>query len=167
MITKIIYTFFLLLTICCAFNASGQAKIGDNKTVIQPGSLLELETTNKGLLNVRLNTTQMLSVPVSAASKGLMVYNTDSACLCLYDGTNWKNMCTSNVRQAKTTYIANTGDYIFNAPEIIYSENNVQVFRNGVQINFSATLGTNIVQLEADAICKKDDEIKIIQLVNR
>lgn len=144
-----------------------QIKLGDNRTVIQPGSLIELESTNRGLLNIRLNTTQMLSIPVSAASRGMMVYNIDSSCLCLYNGTVWRNMCKGQYsNQLKAVYIANNGDSTFICPGIITNDNHVQVFRNGVQVNFTATIGTNVLKLEPDAFCKKDDEIKIVQLIN-
>lgn len=144
-----------------------QAKFGDNRTAIQAGSLVELESTNKGLLNVRLNTTQMLSIPVTTASNGMMIYNTDSACICVYNGSNWRSLCgASKTKIKKIVYTAKAGDLIFNSPDIVNDENNVQVFRNGVQVNFNATIGTNVLTLELEAICKKDDEIKIIQSTN-
>jgi hypothetical protein len=147
--------------------AQAQAKFGDNRTSIQPGSLMELESTNKGFLNIRLNTTQMNSISVSAASRGLMIYNTDSACLCLYNGSAWKSMCnTKGSRQMKVKYVANAGDSTFLCPDIVDDPDKVQVFRNGVQINFNATVGTKNVKLELEAYCKQDDEIKIVQLVN-
>lgn len=158
----------LAVLLCLLFQHKtlAQAKFGDNRTSIQPGSLMELESTNKGFLNVRLNTAQMNSIPVTAASKGMMIYNTDSTCLCVYNGSEWKNMCNGQkARQLKVVYTANAGDSTFLCPDIVFDENNIQIFRNGVQINFSATVGTKIVKLELDAFCKKDDEIKIVQLV--
>lgn len=161
--------FFLFLTISvfCTFLLHAQAKIGENKTSVQPGSLLELESNSKGFLNVRMTTAEMLSVPVSAASRGMMVYNIDSSCLCVYNGSAWKNMCTGqSSTQYKAIYTANAGDAVFNTPRVIRDEQEIQVFRNGVQVNFTATPGTSFITLEAAAICKKDDEIKIIQLGN-
>lgn len=144
-----------------------QAKIGENRTVIQPGSLLELESTGKGFLNVRMTTAEMLAVPVSAASKGMMVYNIDSLCLCVYNGSVWKSMCRGqSVSQYKVIYTANAGDAVFNTPQVVRTEQDIQVFRNGVQVNFTATPGSSFITLEAAAVCKKDDEIKIVQLVN-
>ena len=159
--------YLLIFVAFASLGASAQAKIGDNKTSIQPGSLVELETTNKGFLNVRLTTTQMLSIPVTAASRGMMIYNTDSVCLCLYNGTAWRNMCQFQSYQKRILYIANAGDSVFLSPEIILDENNVQVFRNGVQINFNATIGTKILKVEPEAVCRKDDEIKIVQTINQ
>ncbi|MDI9318973.1 MAG: hypothetical protein QM530_00730 [Phycisphaerales bacterium] len=161
--------FILLIALLCLLlqgNAFAQAKFGENRTSIQLGSLMELESTNKGFLNVRLNTAQMNSVPVTASSKGMMIYNTDSTCLCVYNGSEWQNMCNGQkARQLKIVYTASAGDSTFLCPDIVFDENNIQIFRNGVQINFSATVGTKIVKLEMDAFCKKDDEIKIVQLV--
>jgi hypothetical protein len=159
---------FLFLFFLLSGKVSAQAKFGDNRTTIQPGSLMELESTNKGFLNIRLNTTQMLAVPVSPVSRGMMVYNIDSACLCVYNGTAWKNMCNTGkgAKQFKVNYIANLGDATFTTPSIIDDTQNVQIFRNGVQVNFTATVGTNLITLESAAICKQDDEIKIVQLVN-
>lgn len=158
----LIIIFFLI-----SGKVNGQAKFGDNRTVIQPGSLMELESTDKGFLNIRLNTTQMLAVPVSAASRGMMVYNTDSVCLCLYTGSSWKNMCKGqSSRQFKVQYVANLGDATFTTPQTIDDTQNVQVFRNGVQINFTASVGSNLITVESAAVCKQDDEIKIVQLVN-
>lgn len=159
---------FASLLLFCSIELRAQAKFGDNRTSIQPGSLVELESTNKGFLNVRLNTTEMLTIPVTVASKGMMIYNTDSSCLCLYDGNNWKNMCKGQKsRLAKVVYTANTGDSTFLCPEIVDSEDNVQIFRNGVQINFTASIGSKLVKLEMAAFCKKDDEIKIVQYINQ
>jgi hypothetical protein len=159
-------SFFIVLALC-SNAAFAQIKLGDNRTVIQPGSLIELESTNRGFLNIRLNTTQMLAIPVSAASRGMMVYNIDSACLCVYNGSVWKDLCKGQQsKQLKAVYIANAGDSAFLSPDIIYDEDHVQIFRNGVQINFTATIGTKNIKLESAAYCKQDDEIKIVQLVN-
>ncbi len=161
-----VYLLFLIL----AFTSNtvfAQIKLGDNRTIIQPGSLIELESTNRGLLNIRLNTSQMLSIPVTASSKGMMIYNTDSSCLCLYDGSNWRSLCKSqSSRQLKAIYTATAGDSAFLCPEIVLDENHVQIFRNGVQVNFTTTIGTKNVKLESEAHCNSNDEIKIVQLVN-
>ena len=86
-ISQIKVLVLVVLSLFVSGTIFAQSKFGDNRTVIQPGSLMELESTNKGFLNVRLNTAQMLTVPVSAVSRGMMVFNTDSACLCVYTGT--------------------------------------------------------------------------------
>ena len=59
--------------------ASAQVKIGANPTVVNPNSILELESTNKGLLmsRVALMSTTNFS-PLAAHIQGMMVYNTAS-----------------------------------------------------------------------------------------
>lgn len=57
-----------------------QVKMGDNPTAINPGSLLELESTNKGLLMPRISLTNtttwgLLGTPAA----GMHVYNTNPA----------------------------------------------------------------------------------------
>jgi hypothetical protein len=55
----------------------GQVKIGDNATLVNPNSLLELESTNKGLLMPRLALTDISSSsPLSVHIAGMIVYNT-------------------------------------------------------------------------------------------
>lgn len=161
------YSLLFVLLVFYSNNSFAQIKLGDNRTIIQPGSLMELESTNRGLLNIRMNTSQMLAIPVSAGSNGMMIYNTDSSCLCLYDGSNWRSLCKSKSSyQLKTIYTASAGDSVFLSPEIVLDENQVQIFRNGVQVNFTATIGTKNVKLESEAHCKANDEVKIVQLVN-
>ena len=71
---KSLFSFFLLVVLALPIYA--QNKIGDNPTVIQPGSLLELESLTKGLLLPRiklndLNSWTLDGTPVS----GMVVFN--------------------------------------------------------------------------------------------
>jgi hypothetical protein len=72
-----------------------QVKLGDNVNSINAASLLELESTTKGVLFTRMNSTQMTAL---STVKGMVVFNTDSNCLCNYNGSSWINLCrtTSN-----------------------------------------------------------------------
>lgn len=67
--------FFLFLL--CTQGAYAQVKIGDNPTSINPNSVLELESTHKGLLLPRLglSATDNFS-PLAAHVAGMIVYNT-------------------------------------------------------------------------------------------
>ena len=72
----------LLLAIAAlgmSFSSFAQVKIGDNPTTINPGSVLELESTNKGLLMPRISLTNtttwgLLGTPAA----GMHVYNTNT-----------------------------------------------------------------------------------------
>lgn len=67
-----------------------QVKVGGTASTPHPAALLELEANNKGLLLPRLTTPDMLAVAANAQSRGLMVYNTDSNRVFVFDGTLWR-----------------------------------------------------------------------------
>jgi hypothetical protein len=78
-----------------------QVKIGGDPSVIQASSILELEASDRGLLIPRMSELQRDSISSDpgfdpAISHGLVVYNTEDACINFYDSTgsgSWKNMC--------------------------------------------------------------------------
>ena len=68
---------FLTAVSFLSLNLFSQLKIGNNPTTINSNSILELESTNKGLLIPRIALTSMSSAsPLSAFVAGMMVYNT-------------------------------------------------------------------------------------------
>lgn len=71
---------FLPLVSFLTFNAYSQLKIGNNPTTINSNSILELESTNKGLLlpRVALESTNS-AAPLSSFVAGMIVYNTATA----------------------------------------------------------------------------------------
>lgn len=73
----------------CVF-AFAQVKVGTGSSTPLPGAMLEVESSNRGLLFPRLNQAQLNSVPVSAASAGLTVFHTDSNQLYIYNGQRWR-----------------------------------------------------------------------------
>jgi hypothetical protein len=69
---------FFILLLALVQLAQAQVKIGDNPTVINKGSILELESTNKGLLFPRVNLINTTTWSLAASSTpvaGMMVYN--------------------------------------------------------------------------------------------
>ena len=64
----------------CASPLFAQVKIGDNPTTINANSMLEVESTSKGLLLPRLPLTQTTNPsPLNAHVAGMTVYNTATA----------------------------------------------------------------------------------------
>lgn len=61
---------------------NAQVKMGDNPNSYSPGSILELESTDKALTLPRLTTVQMQSIP--SPLNGMIIFNTDSNCIYLY-----------------------------------------------------------------------------------
>lgn len=129
----------LLAAILVGTSLFGQVKFGDNPTTINGGSLLELETTNKGLLlpRVSLTATGTWGLGGSAVA-GMVVYNTNAsitgpgaggAGTYNWNGTQWLLVgpaVSSAIVQARLTtdITVNTGtvDVIFNT-EVIDNTN--------------------------------------------
>lgn len=82
----------LLLFLCLLWTMAIQAqvKIGERPEVIDPTSLLELESTTKVLVITRATTDQMDDI---TPLRGAMVYNTDTDCVHYFNGTAWINLC--------------------------------------------------------------------------
>jgi hypothetical protein len=95
---------FLTMALAVGLMATAQVKIGDNPTAIDANSLLELETTNQGLLfpRVALESTDsylpLIATVASPKRQGMTVYNTATTStgtndvtegLYTNDGTNW------------------------------------------------------------------------------
>jgi hypothetical protein len=72
-----------------------QVKVGNNPTTINPNSVLEIESTNKGLLLPRLALSATTNVaPLTAFVQGMFVFNTATAGdvtpgIYYCDGTKW------------------------------------------------------------------------------
>ncbi len=86
MIKKLLYT---LLTFSFAL-ATAQVKIGNRPSVIDPASVLELESSDKFLVITRMTSAQMMS---ATPLEGAMVYNTDLKCVYVYRNPSWKSLC--------------------------------------------------------------------------
>src|SRR5690554_2036802 len=81
-----------------------QVKIGENPTMISPDAVLEIESTDKGLLLPRLALTSTNSfAPLTAHVEGMTVYNTVTAGTdetevtpgyYYNDGTQWVRIAT-------------------------------------------------------------------------
>ena len=86
-----------LLAICLLIGiaARAQVKVGNNPTTINANSVLEMESTNKGMLLPRLALTSTTAfAPLSAHVAGMVVYNTATAGdvtpgYFYNDGTKW------------------------------------------------------------------------------
>jgi len=90
------------LLILSGFLANAQVKFGNNPTVINANSLIELESTNKGFLFPRVALTQTsLPAPLAAHVQGMTIFNTATVNdvnpgLYYNDGTKWVNVSMSS-----------------------------------------------------------------------
>jgi len=128
-------TIFILLFLFAAATLSAQIKIGDNPQLINPSSLLELESTDKTFVLTRINTIQMDAIVNPTI--GALVYNTDENCVFQYRINDDKNIVWENLCEA-------FGDN--------FDITNVPMSHGTNTINVTRTPGTNIYNIEVDNI---------------
>ncbi|MBD2757498.1 tail fiber domain-containing protein [Spirosoma validum] len=76
---KLQHLFFAAAVLAVAHTAQAQVKVGDNPGVINGGSALEVESTNKGLLMPRISLTTTTTWGLAGtAVAGMSVYNSNS-----------------------------------------------------------------------------------------
>lgn len=69
-------------------------QVGIGTTTPNSKAILDIQSTNKGVLFPRLSTVQMNAI--SGTPTGLTIYNTDSGCLCVFNGSSWMSLCRIN-----------------------------------------------------------------------
>lgn len=104
---------FTLLTFF--FITYSQVKIGDNPLALHPRSLLELESTNRGLLLPRMTNIQMITLQSALAPDGMLVYNTDNKALYIMRNSQFVRLAdTTKTISFPYTAIVNTAGDGFN-----------------------------------------------------
>ncbi len=138
--TKII---LLAMLISLGLSTIAQVSINTDGTPPDGSAMLDIKSTNSGLLLPRMNTTQISAISNPAA--GLMVFNTDSSDFYGFDGSKWISLITAT----DTTYWNNTkvpiytkvdilnlnpedGDALYNSTDNLY-----QIFYNNNWIPFA------------------------------
>ncbi len=67
-----------------------QVAINSDGSTPDPSAMLDIKSTDKGVLIPRIATTEMYTI--SSPAKGLMVYVTDDSCFYYYDGSAWEKV---------------------------------------------------------------------------
>lgn len=139
----VLLTVILYSTFCNA-----QVKIGDNPTILQTSSILELEAsgTRAGLkiAEVALTSiTDVTTIPVVAASRGTLVWNTATAGTTpnnvtpgfyIWMGTSWEKVLSSSSGNDKNLYDGNG---------TLSSNRTVAMGTNTLAVTSTATSGTS------------------------
>lgn len=104
----------LAFTLSTLLTATGyaQVKVGDNPTAINPRSLLELESNNKGLLMPRMTNTQIAAM--TGAPTGMLVFSSTDSALYLRRDTGWAVLALGNNSSAATNKWASNENNIYN-----------------------------------------------------
>ena len=159
--------------IILSFAAGAQSKLGDNPVSINPDAILEMESTNKGMLLPRMGLTATNSAaPLSSFVAGMTIYNTATAGsgttavtpgIYYCDGTQWVRTLSASEPGAviqRIDYTATQGQINFTTPAAITDINKVFLYRNGVLINCTMA-GSNTIA--AEIACDANDNVKIVQ----
>lgn len=140
-----------LMLISLGILASAQVKIGNNPTVIGVSSLLELESTNKGLLLPRVALTGTTSFLPLLGPKvfGMTVYNFATVAdvtpgIYVHNGRNWETLtdkdatATVSGKVNTTTQILGSGIKTFTSDLIV---NGLTVGKGGGALQYNTVLG--------------------------
>ena len=106
----------LLFAIFIAVSFTSIAQVGIGTATPDDSAALEIESTTKGLLPPRMTTADRDVINSGVWAEGLTIYNTDTKCLELYNGTDWISVCSGSVVTTfPTTQVANGsgGTYTF------------------------------------------------------
>ena len=102
------------ILLCAAFIAASFtsiAQVGIGITTPDASAALDITSTTAGLLPPRMTTVERDLINSGAPAEGLTIYNTDTKCLELYNGTDWISVCSGSVVTSPplTTQVASNG----------------------------------------------------------
>jgi uncharacterized protein (TIGR02145 family) len=86
--------------LCAAFIAASFtsiAQVGVGTVTPDASAALDITTTTAGLLPPRMTTAERDVINNGVWAEGLTIYNTDTKCLELYNGTDWISVCDGSV----------------------------------------------------------------------
>ncbi len=95
---KILFYSLCSFALCYSLNVNSQNNVGIGTNTPDANSILELSSTNKGLLIPRLTTVQRtaMNTSLSVAQKGLLVFDTTDNSFYFWDGTTWVQVGASS-----------------------------------------------------------------------
>jgi endonuclease I len=143
---------FSLIALFLITNIYGQ--VGINTVTPDPSSALDINSVSGGVLPPRMTTVQRDAIQVTLSSAGIIIYNTSSNRINIFDGTTWHNIIntsTSIYCTSETTFSgllsciqssftpAGTLGYS-TARDILYSEIDVDLTTNklkGIYTDFT------------------------------
>lgn len=109
---KLFYTFAFFFLIATSLSAQGIG-INDDGTTADPSAMLDVKSTDKGVLLPRLTTAQRDAIASPAV--GLLVFDTDTESFWFFEAAGWKNLASpvrtdnQSVIVGDSTDLAGTG----------------------------------------------------------
>ncbi|MBL7724654.1 MAG: hypothetical protein JNK27_10920 [Chitinophagaceae bacterium] len=159
---KLITSILLFL----AFYANSQVKIGNNPNTIDPNSLLELESTNKGFLppRVALNSVSSVAPMTGTVPAGMLVYSTGGTLTDGYyywNGTEWKLLATDKlnvVTKTANATLTKTETFVLASNDITITLPTVAAADNGLAITVkNAGTHTDLITVQGNGGATIDD----------
>lgn len=146
---------FCAMIVCAALTSPAQIKIGDNPNSINPNSLVEMESTNKGLLAPRVALSDVNSVTplTGTVPAGMIVYSTGGAVtdgFYFWSGTKW--LAVQSSENARSNYVlvksaadfpAPVGGVITLAAGTTYEVNGTIALTSKINLNGCYLIGTD------------------------
>ncbi len=95
-------TFFCFLLVLTAITLCGQSNVGIGTTAPLSSAILDVTSTNSGLLVPRMDSAQRMAIATPAT--GLLVYQTNGLQpgFYFYNGSNWLNLSTQSTGWSTT-----------------------------------------------------------------
>lgn len=162
--------YILLVALLCSAALSAQVKIGGNDGIPNADAMLEIESTNKGVLFPRLALTSLSSeAPLSNHVEGMIVYNTtvdaaENLTSGLYqnDGTRWKRLIAEG--DENTTIYSAENDGAWSLLGLSIGGNNWSVANlnaSDTKLGNSALFNNGVYTVPEDGIYSINYEIQL------
>lgn len=121
--------FFVLFLIISQNSFTQNVIVSDDDAYTgEASAMLDVKSTDKGMLVPRLSTTQRINI--SSPVEGLFVYDTDFKKFYYFDGTNWLGMPISNAYSTDTSFVI-TEQLLFEDDAVVWDDLRVPVESTG------------------------------------
>jgi hypothetical protein len=178
--TKLLCGILILLSFPLSTTLKAQVKIGDNPTVINTNSILELESTSKGFLppRVSLNSATSISPLTGTVPAGMTVYSIGGTLTdgyYVWNGSKWIRLSTNDYTSTVVTKTASctllkTETMVLASNDITLTLPTVTSADNGLEITVK-NVGTHtdlvIVKGNGSSIIDNSDDIDLCRWVSQ
>ncbi|HMO61488.1 MAG TPA: hypothetical protein PKC39_14760 [Ferruginibacter sp.] len=118
----------LLSFLCLCQLAKSQNNVGIGTSTPHTSALLDINSSNRGLLIPRLTSAQRTAI--ASPATGLLVYDTDTNSIWAYDGTIWKNLLSNGGFTLPFTQTVHT-----NTAALLINNNGIGAAMEGLSTN--------------------------------
>ncbi len=142
----------LTLTISFLIILFGQlivhAQVGINTTTPDPSSILDITSSNKGMLLPRLTTAQRTAI--SSPANGLIVYDTDFNSLFYYNSSSWVSLSTSSQARNNHKIVKSAADLASEltaggGSEYLLSSNTLYEINGTISLSFPIEINNSYI----------------------